>query len=87
MPALWRIFCLDTSKPFTEQQLLQILPNAGHQSGVFAPVLKTAMNCYGIVGTSRVAASIAQIPHESGQLRLVREIWRSTVSHGRGPDQ
>lgn len=64
--------------PITEQQLLQILPNAGRNAGVFVPALNTAMNHYGIVGTARVAAFIAQIGHESGQLRWVREIWGPT---------
>ena len=65
--------------PITEQHLLQILPNAGRQAGVFVPVLNTAMNRYGIVGTPRVAAFIAQVGHESGQLRYVREIWGPTA--------
>jgi putative chitinase len=65
--------------PITQQQLLQILPNAGRQAGVFVPVLNTAMNRYGIVGTARAAAFIAQVGHESGQLRFVREIWGPTV--------
>ena len=65
--------------PITEQQLLQILPNAGRNAGVFVPALNTAMNRYGIVGTARVAAFIAQVGHESGQLRWVREIWGPTA--------
>ncbi|WP_449103817.1 glycoside hydrolase family 19 protein [Pseudomonas veronii] len=65
--------------PITEQQLLQILPNAGRQAGVFVPALNTAMNRYGIVGTARAAAFIAQVGHESGQLRYVREIWGPTA--------
>ncbi|KRP59099.1 glycoside hydrolase family 19 protein [Pseudomonas trivialis] len=65
--------------PITEQQLLQILPNAGRNAGVFVPALNTAMNHYGIVGTARVSAFIAQIGHESGQLRWVREIWGPTA--------
>ena len=64
--------------PITEQQLLQILPNAGRNAGVFVPALNTAMNRYGIVGTARAAAFIAQVGHESGQLRWVREIWGPT---------
>lgn len=61
--------------PITEQQLLQILPNAGRQAGVFVPALNTAMNRYGIVGTPRAAAFIAQVGHESGQLtRLVENL-------------
>ena len=59
----------------TSQQLLQILPNAGQVAGVFVPVLNTAMNHYQIVGLKRVAAFIAQIGHESGQLtRLVENL-------------
>ncbi|MCJ7957294.1 MAG: glycoside hydrolase family 19 protein [Pseudomonas sp.] len=65
--------------PITEQQLLQILSNAGRNAGVFVPVLNTAMNRYGIVGTARVAAFIAQVGHESGQLLWVREIWGPTA--------
>ncbi|QVN08358.1 glycoside hydrolase family 19 protein [Pseudomonas rhodesiae] len=63
----------------TSQQLLQILPNAGRQVGVFISALNTAMNRYAIVGTLRVAAFIAQVGHESGQLRYVREIWGPTA--------
>jgi putative chitinase len=65
--------------PITEQQLLQILLSAGRQAGVFVPVLNAAMNRYGIVGTLRAAAFIAQVGHESGQLRYVREIWGPTA--------
>jgi len=69
--------------PITQQQLLQILPNAGAKAGVFAPALNTAMQRYQIVGTQRVAAFIAQIGHESGQLRYVREIWGPTSAQSR----
>ena len=65
--------------PITEQQLLEILPNAGRNAGVFVSALNTAMGRYGIVGTLRVAAFIAQVGHESGQLRYVREIWGPTA--------
>ena len=64
--------------PITTQQLLQILPNAGHVAGVLAPALNTPMNRYQIVGAKRVAAFIAQIGHESGQLKYVKEIWGPT---------
>ena len=66
--------------PITAQQLLHILPNAGPVAGVFVPVLNTAMNRYQIVGTKRVAAFIAQIGHESGQLKYVKEIWGPTAA-------
>ncbi|WP_339408064.1 glycoside hydrolase family 19 protein [Pseudomonas helleri] len=69
--------------PVTVQQLLLILPNAGPVAGVFVPVLNTAMNRYQIVGSKRVAAFIAQIGHESGQLRYVKEIWGPTAAQTR----
>ena len=65
--------------PISEKQLLQILPNAGTKAGVFVPVLNTAMVRYQIVGPKRIAAFIAQIGHESGQLLYVREIWGPTA--------
>ncbi|OPK07439.1 chitinase [Pseudomonas veronii] len=65
--------------PITEQQLLQILPNAGRQAGVFVPVLNAAMNRYSIVGTPRAAAFIAQVGHESGQFRWLKELWGPTA--------
>lgn len=60
--------------PLTQAQLLRILPNAGANAGVFAPVLNTAMGRYQIIGPKRVAAFIAQVGHESGQLRYLREL-------------
>ena len=69
--------------PITAQQLLQILPNAGRQAGVFVPVLNTAMVRFQIVGTKRVAAFIAQVGHESGQLVYVREIWGPTPAQSK----
>ncbi|QVI72244.1 glycoside hydrolase family 19 protein [Pseudomonas syringae] len=58
----------------TAQQLLQILPNASSRAGVFVPVLNVAMNKYAIVTKLRIAAFLAQVGHESGQLRYVREL-------------
>ena len=61
--------------PITVQQLLQILPSAGQSAGVFVSALNTAMNHYQIVGSKRIAAFIAQVGHESGQLmRLVENL-------------
>jgi len=60
--------------PITAQQLLQILPNAGAKVGVFVPALNTAMGKYQIITRERIAAFIAQIGHESGHLRYVREL-------------
>lgn len=67
----------------TRQQLLQILPNAGPVAGVFVPLLNTAMVRYQIIGQKRIAAFIAQIGHESGQLKYVKEIWGPTAAQAR----
>ncbi|MCF3191424.1 glycoside hydrolase family 19 protein [Pseudomonas bubulae] len=69
--------------PITAQQLLLILPNAGQVAGVFVPVLNTAMSRYQIVGLKRVADFIAQVGHESGQLKYVKEIWGPTAAQAR----
>ena len=69
--------------PITTQLLLQILPNASPVAGVFVPVLNAAMVRYQIVGPKRVAAFIAQIGHESGQLKYVREIWGPTKAQAK----
>ncbi|ENQ1002117.1 glycoside hydrolase family 19 protein [Pseudomonas aeruginosa] len=59
----------------TEQQLLQIFPNAGHRAGFFVPALNVAMERFGIIAPVRGAAFLAQVGHESGQLtRLVENL-------------
>ena len=70
-----------------KQQLLQILPNAGQSAGVFVSALNTAMNHYQIIGSKRVAAFIAQIGHESGQLKYVQEIWGPTKAQAKYEDR
>ena len=67
----------------TQQQLLQILPHAGRVASVFVPLLNTAMVRYQIVGPKRIAAFIAQIGHESGQLKYVKEIWGPTAAQAK----
>lgn len=59
--------------PLTEQQLLQILPNAGAKSGVFVPALNRAMARWKIDSRVRQAAFLAQVGHESSQLRNLVE--------------
>jgi len=60
--------------PITEEQLQQILPNAGRKAGVFVPGLNATMSKYAIITRLRMAAFLAQTGHESGQLRYVREL-------------
>ncbi len=59
--------------PITEQQLMQILPNARPVVGIFVPALNRAMPRFKIDNRLRIAAFIAQAGHESGQLRRLIE--------------
>lgn len=59
--------------PITEQQLLQVLPKARPVAGVFLPALNRAAARWKIDSRMRMAAFLAQIGHESGQLRVLVE--------------
>lgn len=59
--------------PVTEQQLLQILPKARPVAGLFVPAINRAAARWKIDSRMRLAAFIAQIGHESGQLRNLVE--------------
>ncbi|WP_342649072.1 glycoside hydrolase family 19 protein [Pseudomonas sp. REB1044] len=59
--------------PITEQQLLQILPKARPVAGIFLPALNRAMLRWKIDSRVRTAAFLAQVGHESGQLRALSE--------------
>ena len=69
--------------PITEAQLLRIYPNASQRAGVFVPALNRAMQRYQITTLARQAAFLAQIGHESGQLKWVKEIWGPTPAQSR----
>jgi putative chitinase len=56
------------------QQLQNIMPNARSQAGVFISALNTAMSHRNINTPKRIAAFLAQVGHESGQLQYVREL-------------
>jgi putative chitinase len=58
----------------TERQLLQVFPGACLQAGVFISALNTAITHHQINTPKRIAAFLAQVGHESGQLRYVREL-------------
>ncbi len=59
--------------PITQQQLLQILPNAGQRVGIFLPALNRAMLRFKIDTPKRQAAFLAQVGHESGQMKSLVE--------------
>ncbi|MBB4820920.1 putative chitinase [Pseudomonas alcaligenes] len=59
----------------TQQQLLQTLPNARQQAGVFVSAINRAAARFNITSPVRLAAFLAQVGHESGELtRLVENL-------------
>lgn len=58
----------------TQTQLQTIMPDARAQAGVFVSVLNAAMSRYDIATPKRMAAFLAQVGHESGQLHYLREL-------------
>lgn len=64
-------------------QLRKIIPYAGPRAGVFLGPLNDAMDEFGIDTPMRQAAFLAQIAHESGSLRYVREIADGKAYEGR----
>lgn len=58
----------------TLSQLLDVMPGARLRAGLFLSALNAAMDLYRINSPQRTAAFLAQIGHESGELRYVREL-------------
>lgn len=72
----------------TPEQLRRIMPLAGRRADAFAAPLGAAMAEYEIATPARAAAFLAQVAHESGQLRYVRELasgrayeWRADLGN------
>jgi putative chitinase len=64
----------------TPKQLRAVMPNAGSRADTYAAPLTAAAAEFDINTPRRLAAFIAQIAHESGELRYVREIWGPTAA-------
>lgn len=64
-------------------KLRAIMPYAGARADVFVLPLVAAMEAYAINTPGRAAAFLAQVGHESGQLRRLREIWGPTPAQRR----
>lgn len=62
----------------TANQLKHIMPLAGPRADTFCASLNAAMAEFSINTPARQAAFIAQVAHESGQLRYTRELWGPT---------
>lgn len=64
-------------------QIKKIMPYAGNRADVFARPISIAMERFKIDTPKRQSAFIAQIAHESGQLRYVRELASGAAYEGR----
>lgn len=58
----------------TKEMIDKIMPYAGNKSIPFIPYLNKWLNFYGIDNPVEIAAFLAQIGHESGQFRYVKEL-------------
>jgi predicted chitinase len=68
----------------TDSQLQQIMPTLpADKRQMYLPFLNHAMNMYNISTTLRQAAFLAQIAHESGELKFWEEIWGPTAAQKR----
>lgn len=67
----------------TLDQIMRIMPEAASRAVVFLPFLNAAMDEYEVNTPQRQAAFIAQVAHESGGLRYVREIASGKAYEGR----
>lgn len=67
----------------TRDQLLAIMPYAKSRADTFLDPLNVAMVEFEINTTDRRAAFLAQIGHESGQLRYVKELASGEAYDGR----
>jgi putative chitinase len=60
------------------EELQQIMPLSGQRTTRFLNPLNSAMVEFNITSHQRMAGFLAQLAHESGQLRYVRELWGPT---------
>lgn len=67
----------------TIDDLAAVMPHAGKRAAVFLPALNASMAHWGIDTPERQAAFLAQLAHESGQLRYVEELASGAAYEGR----
>lgn len=67
----------------TLDELQRVMPHAGSRATIFLPHLNAAMEEYGIDTPARQAAFLAQLAHESGSLRYVKELASGGAYEGR----
>lgn len=64
----------------TPSQIAACTGASQERASIFCVAICEAMQAYNITGKNRQAAFLAQIGHESGGLRYLREIWGPTVA-------
>jgi len=69
--------------PMTAQQLQAATGCTAERAARWMPNIVRACTLYDISSQKRMAAFLAQISHESGRLRYVREIWGPTPAQVR----
>lgn len=67
----------------TVDELKRIMPHAGSRAAVYLDHLNNAMREFAIDTPNREAMFLAQIAHESGELRYAAEIWGPTEAQKR----
>lgn len=67
----------------TPQQLVVLYDCPFVRAANFAPHINEGLWACGIVTPARIRAFLAQIGHESGRLRYVREVWGPTPAQRR----
>lgn len=71
-------YTLPEPPPIHLAGLMTIMPLARERARMFLNPLNDAMREYQITTPLRVAAFLAQVAHESGQLQYTRELWGPT---------
>lgn len=67
----------------TKEQLSKIMPNAKSRIDKFLPVINKWADHFGISTSMRMAHWIAQVAHESGEIRYTKELASGKAYEGR----
>lgn len=67
----------------TADQVKKIMPNAGTKAGTYVPVINKWSSHFGIDTPLRMAHWLAQVAHESGELRYTKELASGKAYEGR----